>query len=142
MAALSLVALFGLTGSAMAASLDSTFEIEGNAIDEAWSGDDWDSLYYYWMNSLFLHSLNPDLDVYSGVIVDFGDNDTTMVQEINSTAHSTVNPKYSNSNRLYSSEESKGTFRLLSPLVTVRRSSERLMRPVGVAMVQIERCVK
>jgi hypothetical protein len=78
---LTLIALFGLTGSASAQALNTTFEIEGNAIDQAAPGDDWDSLYYYDLNNIPLSTLNPDLDVYSGLIVDFGDNDTTRFGE-------------------------------------------------------------
>jgi hypothetical protein len=66
---ITLVALFGL------------FETEGNAFSEIAPGDDWDSLYYYHMNSIPLSNLNLDLDVYSGLIVDFGDNDTTRFGE-------------------------------------------------------------
>ncbi|MBU8934521.1 MAG: hypothetical protein KOO62_11005, partial [candidate division Zixibacteria bacterium] len=62
-----LATLFGLSGSAMA-QLDATFELEGNAVFEIF--DDWDSLY---INGA---DFNFDLDVYTGVIKDWGP-DTT-----------------------------------------------------------------
>ena len=68
-------ALFGFTSSALGQALNTTFETEGNAYDQAaLSGTDWDTLDYY--DSLGL-PLPAGFDVYTGVIQDFGAGDTT-----------------------------------------------------------------
>ena len=104
--ALTLVASIALTASAWAQALNTTFETEGNAYSQPTLGDDWDSLYYYDSHGLPLSSLNLDLDVYTGVIGDFGANDTTRfgegtkdIQDIPDWAWQALPPKQSRTSK-------------------------------------------